>query len=352
MAHLLKYNLICCSQHGFMPRKSCLTNLLEFLEEVTKLVDAGDRVDLMYLDFSCAFDKVLHQRLLVKIKSLGVVGQVADWIENWLTGCKQHAVVNGRFSEWNTSGVPQGSVLGPSLFIIFINDIDTAVDTLMHVMKFADDTKTCCVANNLEDCHILQQQLNKLFEWSIEWQMLFNMDKCKVIHLGHNNLQYNYTIKRKNLKKTEFEKTLEYIFTNQVVKKANQVLRQLLRAVSYRGKWVFVRLYKQQVRCHLEYAVQCWNLWLKQDINLLEGVQKRAVRSIQGLHGSYEEKLQHINLPSRVDRRLRGDMIQTYKIVNRIDEVEPSTWFEIAGDTRRPTRSTTNIEDGIEKHEG
>ena len=87
---------------------------------------------------------------------------------------------------------------------------------------------------------------------------------------------------------------------------------------------------------------------MKQDINLLEGVQKRAVRSVQGLHGSYEEKLQQINLPSLVDRRLRGDMIQTYKIVNRIDEVEPGTWFEIAGDTQRPTRSTTNIEDGIE----
>ena len=124
----------------------------------------------MYLDFSCAFDKVPHQRLLVEIKSLGVVGQVADWIENWLSGRKQLPVLNGRFSEWNnvSSGVPQGSVLRPSLFIIFINDIDAAVDTVMHVMKFADDTKTCGVANNLEDCHILQQQLNKLFEWSIE----------------------------------------------------------------------------------------------------------------------------------------------------------------------------------------
>ena len=172
----------------------------------------------------------------------------------------------------------------------------------------------------------------------------------QIIHLGHNNLQYNYTIGGKNLKKTEFEKdlgvhiheslTLSFHIA-EVVKKANQVLGQLLRAVSYRDKWVFVRLYKQQVRCHLEYAVQCWNPWLKQDINLPEGVQKRAVRSIQGLHGSYDEKLQQINLPSLVGRRLRGDMIQTYKIVNRIDEVEPATWFEIDGDT---TSNTINHE--------
>ena len=116
MAHLLKYNLVRCFQHGFMPRKSCLTNLLEFLEEVTKLVDAGHQVDLMYLDFSCAFDKVPHQRLLVKIKSLGVVGgQVADWIENWFTGRKQRAVLNGRFAEWN-NGLSNGKC-----FLIWTN---------------------------------------------------------------------------------------------------------------------------------------------------------------------------------------------------------------------------------------
>ena len=106
-----------------------------------------------------------------------------------------------------------------------------------------------------------------------------------------------------------------------------------------------MKLYKERVQCHLEYAVQCWNPWLKKDIDLLENVQKRAVRCVQGLHGSYEDKLAQINLPTLVQRRLRGDLIQTFKIVNHIDDVNPNTWFSFMSDCERTTRSNTQIED-------
>ena len=180
MKHLLENHLLHSSPHGFIPSRSCLTNLLEFLEEVTKLVDAGHQVDLMYLDFSRAFDKVPHQRLMKKVQSLGISGKIFGWIESSLTDRQQRTVLNGQFSDWSpvTSGVPQGSVLGPCLFIIYINDIDNAVDTVMLVKKFADDTKTCGVANNLADCQALLHQLEQLFKWSKDWQMLFNADKC------------------------------------------------------------------------------------------------------------------------------------------------------------------------------
>ena len=356
MNHLLEHSLIRPSQHGFWPHRSCLTNLLEFLEEVTKLVDAGHSVDLLYLDFSRAFDKVPHKRLLSKVRALGVVGDVARWIQEWLTDRKQRTVLNGKFSDWKnvSSGVPQGSVLGPCLFVMYINDIDAAIDTVFLVKKFADDTKACGIADTLDDCEILQQQINKLSEWSVEWQMLFNMDKCKVIHLGADNLQYEYSMGGIPLKKADTEKDLGLhvhqsltpsLHIAEAVKKANQVLGQILRSVSYRDKVVFVKLYTQRVRCHLEQVVQCWNPWLKKDIDLLEGVQRRAVRCIQGLRGSYEEKLKQINLPTLVDRRQRGDLIQTYKIVNQVDDVDPATWFHFSNESQRPTRSNTTIEE-------
>ena len=194
-------------------------------------------------------------------------------------------------------------MLGPCLFVIYINDIDDAVDTVLMIKKFADDTKGCGIANTIVDCHAIQEQLDNIFNWSVEWQMLFNMDKCKVIHLGKNNR--GTRIRGTELIKSESEKYLGvYIHHTlspgthiaEAVKEANKKLGQLLRSVSYRDKVTFVNLYKQHVRCHLEYAVQCWNPWLQKHIDLIENVQKRAVRCVQGLNGSYEEKLKQNNL--------------------------------------------------------
>ena len=174
---LVKHNLINPSQHGchgFLKARSCLTNILCFLEDVTKWVDEGPPVDIIYLDLKKAFDKVPHQRLLLKLKAHGIGNVMITWIEKWLSDRRQRVVVDGEVSNWKSvlSGVPQGSVLGPILFLIYINDLDD--DITSKVLKFADDTKVFRKIKSDTDRQQLQDDLNKLTEWSEKWQMLIN----------------------------------------------------------------------------------------------------------------------------------------------------------------------------------
>jgi ribonuclease P/MRP protein subunit RPP40 len=177
-------NLIKNSQHGFLKDRSCVTNLLEFLEEATTVVDGGQGFDIIYLDFVKAFDKVPIKRLLKKVKAHRISGQVMQWIENWLAGRRQRVVLNGKFSSWEEvlSGVPRGSVLGPLLFIIFINDMDEVVRQINILKKFADDTKLGKTVRVEKDREDLQDALDKMCTWADKWGMVFNVGKCSHAH--------------------------------------------------------------------------------------------------------------------------------------------------------------------------
>ena len=165
-------NLISNSQHGFRAGRSPQTNLIEFMNVTTKWLDDEERFDVIYLDFSKAFDKVCHSRLMVKLEEVGVTGKVLDWLGDWLKGRKQRVKVEDDFSEWMevVSGVVQGSVLGGILFDLFIDDIDEAA-VGATVKKFADDTKIAKRVETEEDAEQMQRIVDNLAIWAEHWGM-------------------------------------------------------------------------------------------------------------------------------------------------------------------------------------
>ena len=181
--------------------------MLCFLEEITKWIDEESPVDII-LDFYKAFVKVPHQRLLLKLKAHSIGDGIIDWIEKWLTDRRQRVVVDGEVSNWKSvfSGVPQGSVLGSLLFLIYINDFEDNITS--NVLKFVDDTKVFRKVNNDGDKQHLQNDLDRLVKWSEKWQMLLNFEKCKCLHTGHGNLDITYNMGDSVLGPTVKEKDL------------------------------------------------------------------------------------------------------------------------------------------------
>ena len=361
---LVKHKLLNSSQHGFLKARSCLTNMLCFLEEITKWINVGSPVDIIYLDFQKAFDKVPHQRLLLKLKAHGIGDSITDWIEQWLTDRRQRVVVDGEVSNWKSvlSGVPQGSVLGPILFLIYINDLDDSITS--NVLKFADDTKLFRKVNTDGDKQHLQNDLDRLMKWSEKWQMLFNFGKCKCLHTGHGNLNVNYKMGDTVLGTTVKEKDLGVTISADMkvseqcgiaASKDNQILGLIRRNITYKGKKLIIPLYKAIVRPHLEYCIQAWRPYRKKDIETLERIQSRATKMIPELRDlSYEERLKECGLTTLETRRLRGDQIEVFKILNGYENIDRNMFFSLKKDSRTRGHEVKLVKDqcrlDIRKH--
>ena len=220
--------------------------------------------------------------------------------------------------------------------------MDCVLDVASTIFyKFADDSKLLKVIEGEIDRDKLQKDIDAIHKWCIDWGMMLNLDKCKILHCGHNNPCYTYIIDGYApaghvIAETKEEKDLGVIIHNsgkpsrqcaEAAKKANQVLGQMARAFTYRDKnWVY--LYITYVRHHLEYAVQAWNPWLKADIECLERVQRRAVNMVSGLCGTtYAEKLNEVGLTTLEERRTRGDMLLTWRAQSGNLGIGPNQWF-------------------------
>ena len=339
---MVKNDLFSKYQHGFVPLRDCMTNLLMCMEKWTAILEGEDSVDVIYTDFSKAFDSVPHQRLLRKLESMGFSGNILQWIRSFLSNRSQRVRVEDEFSSWKPvkSGIPQGSVLGPILFVIFINDMPEVVQNLCEL--FADDAKLFRKVHlRDEDSNkAMQIDIDALVAWSKKWQLPFNVGKCKCLHIGQSNPCWKYKMEGRILDDVEEEKDLGVVIdkdlkfhqqTASAVKKANMALGLIKKSFAFLDDQMLPLLYKSLVRPHLEYGNVIWGPFYKGDAQKVERIQRRATKGVPGLSSlTYEERLRHLKLPSLQHRRRRGDMIMTYKIVTGKVNLDREDFFSFA----------------------
>ena len=215
---------------------------------------------------------------------------------------------------------------------------------LSKLGKFADDSKLCKGIKNTIDAGILANDLAQLEKWSNQWQMTFNTEKCSVIHLGKTNTQHQYRIGNAILSSSDKERDLGVIVdktmkfseqVNSVVSSSNAVLGMIKRNITCKNKNIVTRLYKALVRPKLEFCIQAWRPYLKKDIDKIERVQHRATKMIEECRGlGYEDRLKVTGLTTLEDRRVRGDMIEVFKMLKGISKVDSSRWFSLAENSR------------------
>ena len=274
------------------------------------------------------------------------------WTKDFLSDRQQQVAVNDELSEWHnvTSGIPQGSVLGPTMFIIFINDLPDIVESQAYL--FADDTKIYRTITTEEDKNTLQEDLERLTEWSNTWLLKFHPQKCKHLHIGTKNPDpdFEYELMGNKLEKVQEEKDIGVAVDEKLkfekhicdkVKKANSMAAIIRRIFHHLDEKTFVPLYKALVRSHLDYASPVWSPHQQRYIDMIEGVQRRATKQLPGYSNlPYEERLKRLKLPTLKYRRHRGDMIEIYKLTSGIYDETTADFIKLRSDftNRNPGR--------------
>ena len=326
--HLNANQIISPHQHGFQRGLSCETQLITVIHEWASVLNVHGQVDVVFLDFAKAFDSVPHERLLLKAAYYGIRNKANIWLRSFLTGRSQRVVINGSASSWSSvvSGVPQGTVLGPILFLMFINDLPKNITS--GIKLFADDCVLYRPTNSVSDHLALQRNLDQLEKWSSIWQMKFAPSKCFVmsVTLKKSPSQFSYFLCNVQLDGARHQKYLGVYITctlcwqlqcDEAKKKAMRVLGILQRNLSSCDRSVKERSYLSLVRPIVEYATVAWSPHTKKGIDCIEAVQRRAARFVNNdysRHSSVSSMLTDLNWPSLQSRRRMYDLGMFYKI--------------------------------------
>ena len=339
--HLEENDLLSANQHGFRKKKSCMTQLLSHIEQIYRALNNDDEVDVIYLDFAKAFDKVDHAVLLAKLEKYGIQGKALKWIREFLTNRQQTVVVEGHKSTFQKvlSGVPQGTVLGPILFVLYINDL-LSILNFSHGFSFADDTKLIGAIKDERCVKLLQEDLNLVINWSSDNNMELHEEKFEILTYSQNQaktlrqlpfygLSTEYhTPKGHVIAPSETVRDLGVLVSStrswsphieKMVKEATKMAAWTLSAFADRSVSVMLVLFKSMVRSKLEYCCPVWNPTKIGDIQRVESVQRNYTRKINGCKDlSYWDRLKKLKLLSLQRRRERYCIVHVWKIMNEL----------------------------------
>ena len=326
--HFTELDILYDLQHGFREKRSCETQLIMLVDELAKNMQMGKPTDLILLDFSKAFDKVAHENLILKLHQYGIRGDTLNWIKDFLDNRKQTVVINGINSDEVpvSSGVPQGSVLGPILFLVYINDLPEQVKS--RVRLFADDTAMYLAISSTTEGQVLQTDLACLEQWEKMWDVQFNPSKCQFLHITKKvePLNTKYILHNVELESASAAKYLGVTIADDLswsphidntTKKANQTLGCLKTNIRVHNKDLKSIAYKILVRPQLEYASTVWYPHHDKDIKKVEAVQRRAARwAIRDYKytSSVTAMLKDLNWRPLDQRRIDSRLLMMYKV--------------------------------------
>ena len=338
---MMNNNLLSTAKHGFISGRSTQTQQIHFLDHTTQLHDNNKQTEIVYLDFSKAFDTVSHGKLLHVLSHYQIDPTVIIWIKNYLSQRLQNTVVDDIMSNCEpvTSGVPQGSVLAPLLFIIYTEDLIRTINqeaTNTTVFAYADDIKL--ISNDPND---IQLALDTVKAWIDKWQLRLNTNKSE--HLTIRLMkQVTLTIRGEPIPKVTKVRDLGITITDnfkwkpyiaQIRSKANILSHSILRTFSSSNCWLLINLFKTYVRPLVEYNTCSWSPSLKGDIKDIESVQKMFTRKLcircNISFNSYDDRLNKLGMESLEVRRIKNDLVFLFKIVHNLVDIDFSSFFQL-----------------------
>lgn len=359
-AELVKYietnGILPENQHGFRVKRSTEISMLSALNDWTKALDANNDIDIIYLDFSKAFDKVPFKELVQKLQTVGVHHRIIAWIKGFITNRTFQVKVNDSFSDTYTvtSGVPQGGVLSPVLFIIYTSDLPDQIDKFnVKCSMFADDVKLYKNISKPEDCLALQGAIKEIADWSDKWKLPLSASKTKLLHLGKSKTaRYNYMLGGTRIVSVDTLRDLGFImdkkltFTDHcegIAKRAERIVYNIFKSLSIKSAPHFLIAYKSYVRPVLEYGTTVFSPHLKSSIQRLEAVQNGFTRKLWiRLYGydyttipSASNRNKIFKISSLETRRKRNDLLMIFKMITELVALKLDEFYTLQNSNTR-----------------
>lgn len=343
---LERNNLIPEEQFGFRSKTSVTDQLLDTNTDYLEALNRKQSIDVVYFDFSKAFDKVPISKLLYKCKTIGISGKLLIWLEQYLRNRTFSVTINGSDSKFHeiSSGVPQGSVLGPILFSVYISDLPNVISPELNVSikMFADDVKIYKIMKNApEDGIYLQAAIDQFCDWAKKWELIIAEDKCSVLHIGTTNLKNTYKVGNRQLCDSIETRDLGLYFDKKLTNKETikqrtlkslRTMHSILRAVKISNQLILVRCYKTYILPILEFGSPIWSPFHKKQIAQVENVQKLFTKIVYNRCGipmvDYQQRCQALSLQTLQSRRIFIDLCLTYKILNGLTRLRAHKFFQ------------------------